>query len=1349
MTAKGSLKVTIANLNSIKSITIQHDNSGSYDFDPSIEIYKPTSGTLSLYDKEYPDFQLNNQSTAYLYNVNGISWSNRLAIPNGNLDGQERTNLSAWAMDGSGLKNNVNWVKLYLSVTDLEEGDRVRITYDDGNWNLGYNGIEFASNASALNSEAFNDINNNGELDEAMGEKMLQRGDRLDKQIFYTMTHDGHLDLCVYPQVRITKIEIYSDHRAQIECKDNGVVNGQYKGSTMYFNGTGQIKEKTYIMPGGLVVQFGNDNENEHALVTASIDGPASYINDYQGFKPARNSSNNVDNVPETGTFYRFTPEVSGIMHLKFKAYNVRYTPTNVYYNNAGLNLVDYEDPAPSGTQCPYYLKEANGSGGYSNTKWNSNGNQEATVNISNDIRVEAGKTYYLYGYWNGDFSQGAYCGVARLLEVTFIPDGYVQPLAKVIDNSSTSNDNLAFVSGYANPQVKKYLGNIVHAEPYIDGTTLKIKNIQYKDDADKAGVVLINFNGAEEPVYALTVAYDAGWNTNDYGISEGHTWDFSSKSLAIGRYADQNSTLYREANEAIPDWTFAYRVGGNKNWDPMYLNAYDMLGDNADMIEETEGLWFETGSNQSCLYNEFTGDNIHVSEGADPDRYVGILPGGKFTIPNLKQYDRVYIYMGSGTGSSTNGIFLNITNALDALGTPINSEYRVGGSLWNVRTESNGNHHNDPYYRGCYHFIAAADGDMTFDMVGGSMCKIYQITIHRGDHFDTTNMNRNNESGVGFFNEEGATTGAGGSYTIHYRGKGESIGAPEVVTWSGNLSEESFSSTYLTGDKNNVTFTSRVGDFGTFKLRIKDMDYTGQYVCDFCDRNFTVGYKEKVSYPCTWDFTDILTYSGNDIAAEAAIAETTNPVENKGWDLSLWDENGSMVVRSYDESIATTIDDTYTNAYEIFAHNKNGKGNQLYANGKIIPETKGLWFYFDNNDAAYNHCMKITADGLRLANESYENGTTCEPGESMRRGWWNYKMVIPNVDAGAAVYLRAARDESVKEGDISFRPWSPTNGAYVDVTETFFYKSYQFDGMQNKVVIGSDDNSKLYEANDGSGDYILAIYNSGSARDLTLTLNGWVLKKLSVSTDFKTLDDNGWASESRARVIDPELTSYLTGNDIETLFVTNVEYKKPSVGGTLTLANPTATQVLMANTDGQTGACLLHNTAGAPVSILNGGFHLFVPDMHDYTAGSKDNQKTLTTGASSWLKAQVKPGDVYATTDGGMTINYILSNKHYEEGKAITTNYDAFYRIRGDKVHSNGNQAYLPLRYADVMNTGTGNAIAFYFEGNQPTDGISEVSSDAATTTVNAYTIGGQKLQSLPTTSGLYIINGKKVVIK
>ena len=76
---------------------------------------------------------------------------------------------------------------------------------------------------------------------------------------------------------------------------------------------------------------------------------------------------------------------------------------------------------------------------------------------------------------------------------------------------------------------------------------------------------------------------------------------------LSIGQDKDANSQFYDEVSSETGEWIYAQRQTGSAGGfhDPYYANVFDMEGDNADMIWETEGLWFDTGTNLSCIYNE------------------------------------------------------------------------------------------------------------------------------------------------------------------------------------------------------------------------------------------------------------------------------------------------------------------------------------------------------------------------------------------------------------------------------------------------------------------------------------------------------------------------------------------------------------------------------------------------------------------------------------------------------------------------------------------------------------------------------------------------------------------------
>jgi hypothetical protein len=298
-----------------------------------------------------------------------------------------------------------------------------------------------------------------------------------------------------------------------------------------------------------------------------------------------------------------------------------------------------------------------------------------------------------------------------------------------------------------------------------------------------------------------------------------------------------------------------------------------------------------------------------------------------------------------------------------------------------------------------------------------------------------------------------------------------------------------------------------------------------------------------------------------------------------------------------------------------------------------------------------------------------------------------------------------------------------------------------------------------FYKVPGTEDEYIVAVKNTGSNADnLTFTLNGWILKKMSISEDKKTLDSNGWATESREHVVDPALTAYLTGYDIETCFVEEINYGKVGGEGKVRLSRANLNdgsdgQIIRAAANGDAGACILHNTANAPVEILDGGFHLFVPDMHDFEDTNFTNNdatgiKTITTTSNGILKAQVTAGTIPATKDG--YTNYILSNKRYIKDQGdLVESVEAFYRVKSSGAKSNGHNAYLQMETNKVTGSQSANTFEVVFELDKEADGINEVNDTKAATTEGFYTIDGQKLNGMPTNSGLYIVNGKKVVIK
>jgi hypothetical protein len=1053
----------------------------------------------------------------------------------------------------------------------------------------------------------------------------------------------------------------------------------------------------------------------------------------------------------------------------------------------------------------------------YDPAKNNGNGGWEAeppfyskTYTSGNfSFNVEKDKIYYIC-IDNGENS-GEHSNAFHLHWFRFTPTFRLDALAKVVDldtdvqNGSITLTKVHGVGSSSNITVKRCTANIdpssVNGRIDTDGN-LVINKPKFVSGTDEAGTIILDVEtGGGDAAFVVTFPYHADYNMDEAtGRSQGHTWNFldtrlsdsnienckirqtdgtyatgnNTGILSIGQYKDTSSQFYKETENR--EWTEGWVIKDSQGniTDPMYKNVFDMVGDNADMIWETEGLWFDTGTNLSCLYNEKDLPTYYTDAGRtnvtnpaqptefrftsiDPDRYVGLLPdangASSFTIPGLKDGDRVLIFMKSSekSGSDREAIFLNIEGAGDAVGTPISSSdlYGAGGAIWAQ--------HNR--YEGCYHFVKIGNGNMKFTLKRGAICKLMYIHIYSGKRLDTNRVERGSNSPLLFLNDEGTAqeNAAGGWYQMHYRGKGETIDA-KVIVRSGNLTDESFSTTgdnkkFEVNDKKTaVSFKSTVGQFGVFRLRLMDLDFQhgnieGQgykYVCDFADRNFTVGYREKVAYPNTWDFTDMQTFSGTDIAAEnTKYPETTNKYERKGWDISLWGNDGYM-------KIATGED--YDDDGDIFSQNKNGYGNQLYANDKIIPETKGLWFYMDNNSSKYNGCAQITAEGLRFANTNLADGSHTPD--------WNYKMVVPSVPKYGAVYLRMKRDQSVKDTDISGgTPFLATKFhfgvASADEKTSLSTSTEVIDGDGN-----SDSKYSFFKVPGTTDEYILAIKNTGDANHLTFTLNGWIVEKLAVSEDAKAVNSKGWTSEIRNRDIDASLTAYMTGKEMKTYLVGSPNHTNRTLVLT-DISTSANNHVLPANT----GCVMFNATDENKAEILDGGFHLFVPDMHDGTKVASTSGNMMKVNS---VEGQVIPDyEIVGEGEDAVSMtNYVLSYKYYqlnENGYPVgdpIPGDEMFYRAANTGIKLHTNSAYLQMPTDDVKPKGVAGAkytflFAEYDEENIGTstaiEEIETISTDAVNDESKAqwYNLNGQQLNGKPSARGIYVRNGKKVYVK
>jgi hypothetical protein len=117
-----------------------------------------------------------------------------------------------------------------------------------------------------------------------------------------------------------------------------------------------------------------------------------------------------------------------------------------------------------------------------------------------------------------------------------------------------------------------------------------------------------------------------------------------------------------------------------------------------------------------------------------------------------------------------------------------------------------------------------------------------------------------------------------------------------------------------------------------------------------------------------------------------------------------------------------------------------------------------------------------------------------------------------------------------------------------------------------------------------------------------------------------------------------------------------------------------------------------------------------------------------------------------------GYVYNYVLTTSTTNVETGNVTDYDnvVFARVPAQGMKGGKNVGYLPVDCSDGNNSANMHImIAPTGESEDSVIGI-EVSDDSfGGSNAVYYNLNGQKLDGMPTTGGIYIVNGKKVVVK
>lgn len=278
---------------------------------------------------------------------------------------------------------------------------------------------------------------------------------------------------------------------------------------------------------------------------------------------------------------------------------------------------------------------------------------------------------------------------------------------------------------------------------------------------------------------------------------------------------------------------------------------------------------------------------------------------------------------------------------------------------------------------------------------------------------------------------------------------------------------------------------------------------------------------------------------------------------------------------------------------------------------------------------------------------------------------------------------------------------------------------------MFNLNTLGVDSIKTITNSNNNR----VSVYRLGDmAKDLTFCVQNCKLYRIAIVKDNKTIGDKNkdyikYATYSQSYPVDYSLNKILNGTEV-TAYSVSADYKSNA-----TFVNFTE---LPGNQSASDEGVILKTSGN-----LGESHPIFTTDVN-------------TTPQKPASNALVGTGDEATKFDDAKKDgcqNYILTTKYFHLGKedqVIEGNRQCFYKwVKGD---AKSNCAYLQLKNPSNANAAK---TVIYLDWFGDTTGVHGMAAPSQVTSGKTYyTLDGRKVTS-PTQKGIYIINGKKIIIK
>ena len=284
---------------------------------------------------------------------------------------------------------------------------------------------------------------------------------------------------------------------------------------------------------------------------------------------------------------------------------------------------------------------------------------------------------------------------------------------------------------------------------------------------------------------------------------------------------------------------------------------------------------------------------------------------------------------------------------------------------------------------------------------------------------------------------------------------------------------------------------------------------------------------------------------------------------------------------------------------------------------------------------------------------------------------------------------------------------------------------------MFNLNTLGVDSLKTITNSNDNR----VSVYQlRNTAKDLTFCVQNCKLYRIAIVKDYKTIGSAEknyikYATYSQSYPVDYSLNERLNRTAV-TAYSVSADYKSNA-----TSVNFTA----LPDNQSASDEGVILKTSGK----LGESHPIFTTDVNTTPQRPTSNALVGTTGDKATTEFEKAKKDGYQ--------NYILTTKYFhldkdenQSGAVIDGNQHCFYK--SVKGNVNRNVAYLQLKNPSNANAAK---TVIYLDWFGDTTGIHGMTAPSQVTSGKTYyTLDGRKVTS-PTQKGIYIINGKKIIIK